>query len=119
MLVTTSQKTLEEWANHILEGTLPVPPPDNMVNTCGYASRNSISPTLVSQGKHRESLALPVTLDSSATEELRGTSNTSGLPEEEPQGTGYQISHLPGADVSMAVEENVDSHGDPKELARP
>ena len=105
--------------HHILGGTLPVPPPDNMSDTCGYARRNSTSPTLVSQGGHRESLALPVTLDSSATEELRGTSNTSGLPEEEPQGTGYERSHSPGADFSMAVEDNVDSHGDPKELARP
>ena len=90
-----------------------------MSDTCGYARRNSTSPTLVSQGGHREGLALPVTLDSSASEELRGTSIQSGLPEEEPQGTGYKRSHSPGADFSMAVEDNVDSHGDPKELARP
>ena len=50
--------------HHILGGTLPVPPPDNMSDTCGYARRNGTSPTLVSQGGHRESLALPVTLDS-------------------------------------------------------
>ena len=105
--------------HNILWGTLPVPPPDTMSDTCGYARRNSTSPTLVSQGGHWESLALPVTLDSSATRKLRGTSNTSGLPEEEPQGTGYKRSHSPGADFSMAIQDNVDSHGDPKESARP
>ena len=115
--------------HHILLGTLPVPPPDHMSDTCEYARRNSTSPTLVGQGRHQESLALPVTLDSLVTEELRGTSkvpdprehpNTSGLPEEESQGTGYERSHSPGADFSMAVEEdNVDSHGDFKEPARP
>ena len=40
--------------HHILGGTLPVPPPDNMSDTCGYARRNSTFPTLVSQGGHRE-----------------------------------------------------------------
>ena len=103
----------------ILRGTLPVPPPENMCDTWGYIRRNSNSPTLVSQGGHRESLALPITLDSLANEELRGTSNTSGLPEQEPQGTGDQRSYSPGADFSMAVGDNVDSNGDLKESARP
>ena len=115
--------------HQVLGETLPVPPSDNVSDTCGYARRNSTSPTFVSQGGHRESLALPVTLDSLATEEVRATSkvpelrehpNTSCLPEQVSQGTGCERSHSPGADFSMALEEdNVDSHGDPKESTPP
>ena len=104
---------------HILGGMLPVPPPENMSDTFGYTRKKGTSPTLVSQGGHPQSLALPVGLDSSATEDLRRTSNTSGLHKEQPQGTGYEKSQSPGAHFSMAVEDNVDSHGDPKESARP